>query len=404
MVALAGLDRVHQWFERGELVAPLSGGRADLVDLIRAIALRCDTPGIVASPQVHRVAGLIGPCDHLVFVLVDGLGVRLLHELTAKRDSFLRSAMAEELLAVFPSTTAVALTSLTTGEHPARHGIPGWWAYLPDIDTSIEVLPFVERFSKRSLGDLGADARRLFSLPSILPRFRRDQLVITRSYICDTTYSRYWAGGCRSVGYERIHQAIDLAIDRVDSVAQPSFTHVYLNQLDTLCHEMGVHHPEAGKLLQVIDDEIARLVAELGGRARVVVTADHGHVDAGEDRIVGQADPLMDFLRCPPSGESRTPLFHLKDDADADAFREAFDAAHGDAFALLSIDQVEALGLLGPETLSDGARDRFGDFMALAPGATTLRYVPEGPTRPHRHIGVHAGLTPAEMVVPLILA
>jgi hypothetical protein len=398
-MAMDDLDRVRGWLADGTLTPPGSG--ADLVDFVRALAGRCGATDLPETAESLRLAEAIGAHEHLVFVLVDGLGSELLRELARGRGGFLSSLANEPLRAVFPSTTAVALTSLATGEHPARHGIPGWWTHLPERGVTCEILPFVERFSKRSLIDLGIGSETVLPLPSLMRRFDRDRVVVTRAYIAGSTYSRYWAGGAPSLGYERIRDGVDAVIGRVLSARQPSYTHLYLNQLDSLCHELGIGHPEVAKLFELIDHELERLRAALGGRARLLITADHGHIDAGAAREIAHDGEAMTLLRCPPSGEPRVPLFHVQP-GQGERFREVFARDHGEAFALLTLDEAAGLGLLGPEPLSDHARAHFGDFLALSAGTQTLHYR-DPRLKPHRHVGVHAGLSPAEMAVPLLL-
>lgn len=398
--AVDDLERVLAWFADGTLARPGAPGAADLVDLMRGVHDACH-----GAPAMDDAAGrlstLLGTADHLVFVLVDGLGTRLLHDLSGGR-GFLADHVAADLQAVFPSTTAASLTSIATGEHPCRHAVLGWHTRLPDFGLTAEILPFVERFSKRPLQEYGASPDSVFGTPSLLPRFGRDAVAVTRSYIADSTYSRYWAGGIPNIGYERVEQGIDAVLTRVRAARAPTYTHLYLNQLDTICHEHGVHHPAVDALFALIDTEISRLREGLPAGSRLLVTADHGHVDAGVDHLLPCDHALAGLLLCPPSGEPRAPLFHVRPGERA-RFAEGFRQAYGEHFALLARDQVEELGLIGPAPWSDRARGRFGDFVAIAPGARTFHWS-DPALKPHRHRGVHAGLTPAEMMVPLIVA
>src|ERR1051326_2084293 len=60
--------------------------------------------------------------------------------------------------------------------------------------------------------------------------------------------------------------------------------------------------------------------------------------------------------------------------------------------------------LLGPEPLSPLAKRRFGDYIGIAIKPVTLKYkAPQHMARPD-HLGYHAGLSPAEMRIPLIVA
>jgi len=393
-------ERVLAWFADGTLVRPRADGAADLVDLMRALRDTC-LGGPPTDTNRRRLGGLIGEADHLVFVLVDGLGSELLRDL-ARGEGFLSSHLAEPLQAVYPSTTAASLTSIATGEHPSHHAVLGWHTRLPELGITAEILPFVERFSKRPLADYGARAEAIFAVPSLLPHLGRDAVAVTRRYIADSTYSLYWSGGIANLGYDHIEEGVDTVIARVRAATAPTYTHLYLNQLDTICHELGVHHPAVAALFARIDAEVERLYNDLDGGIRLVVTADHGHVDAGEDHLLPSAHPLARLLACPPSGEPRAPLFHVRF-GEAERFAEGFREEFGEHFALLAQSQVEEIGLIGPAPWSEVARARFGDFVAIAPAARTFHWS-DPALKPHRHRGVHAGLTPGEMLVPLIVA
>src|SRR3990172_3184585 len=123
------LERVLGWFESGALLHP-SAEAPNTVDLSRALASLAGVGGLEMSPAALQLAELIGEAGHYVFVLVDGLGMNLIEE--QPTGAFLRNHLALELRAVFPATTAAALTSLATGLWPAEHAVPAWWTYLPE--------------------------------------------------------------------------------------------------------------------------------------------------------------------------------------------------------------------------------------------------------------------------------
>ena len=68
-------------------------------------------------------------------------------------------------------------------------------------------------------------------------------------------------------------------------------------------------------------------------------------------------------------------------------------------------DEVESIALLGPEPLSASARERLGDFVAIALGADVLEYrIPGVPADPRLAMrSHHSGLTAAETRVPFVL-
>ncbi len=132
-----------------------------------------------------------------------------------------------------------------------------------------------------------------------------------------------------------------------------------------------------------------------------MVTADHGLVVVSERRrhAVRADDDIAELLIAPPSGEPRVPLFHVRE-GKAEAFERRFRARFGEWFVLLMASEVERLELLGPGPYADVTRRRVGDYLAIPLGEDVLVYEPQG----DRMLGYHAGLTPSEMLVPLILA
>lgn len=189
----------------------------------------------------------------------------------------------------------------------------------------------------------------------------------------------------------------------VERARGPSYTHVYVPQLDTLCHHCGVRDPRVRELLIELDGQMARLHEALEGRTRILISADHGHVNVGPGKVLllEEHDPLLDDLLCPPTGDGSVPLFHVKPGRHEHFTRE-FRSRYGASFALLALDEVEELRLLGPEPLSPLARRRFGDYMGIAPDPTTLHYQcsEKHPSLP----GIHSGLRSGEMRIPLIVA
>ena len=71
---MSDVERLVAAFEDGSLRHP-SAAVPNLVDLARACAMLGGAPGIELSHNARQIAEAIGPSDHLVLVLVDGLGL-----------------------------------------------------------------------------------------------------------------------------------------------------------------------------------------------------------------------------------------------------------------------------------------------------------------------------------------
>jgi len=394
---MSDADRLLEAFEKGALVRP-SADVANLVDLARAVASMAGVDNIDLSPGAERIATQIGKSDHYVFVLVDGLGVGLVDQLPG--GSFLRSHMRAELQTVFPSTTVAALTSLATGLWPGEHGVPTWWAYLLEFDVSATVLPFIERFSKRPLSRWGVKSGDVYGATALLTRFPCEVRFFVPTAIATSTYTAYSSGGEEAIPYTTLAGGVEAVASCVASAESPTYSYFYYPVVDAVAHDCGPEHERVLREAVNVDHELARLARALGSRARMIVTADHGLVTIPEEgrHAIRADDELMGLLSAPVSGEPRVPLFHVQD-GKGDDFETASRERYGELFALLTASEVEELCLFGPEPLADATRARLGDFVGLALGADVLVYEPQ-----EWMTGFHAGLTAAEMRVPLMVA
>ena len=393
------MDALTNAFESGRLIRP-DTGTPNFVDLVRVLAKLSGVRGIEESVHVSDMTQRIGNAKHLIFVLVDGLGVNLLSKLPAH--AFLREHAALEMRSVFPSTTACALTSLATGCWPSVHGVPGWWAYVEENNLSVTTLPFVERMTEAPLSNLPLSS--LWPLESLAVRTPREYLAIQPAGIWNSIFSRYLRGRRPAMGYHSIPRAIDQLVRHMGSLDAPSYTYLYLPELDSACHEYGIDSAEVRHVLNLIERELERLASELCQGCCLIISADHGHLNVyPENRLaLCSGDPILDLLKAPPAGEPRTPQFHVKDSM-GDAFTVMFRERFGHCFALLSQDEASAMELYGPGPMSDHARRRFGDYVAVALDHVTLRYYARECDRESDHLGRHAGLDEAEMRIPLIL-
>lgn len=394
----AGAQRLLDWFDAGLLVRP-NHLQPNVVSLARALLSLCGAPGIALDATAEGLAGAIGRHDHYVFVLCDGVGMNLVERMP--RGAFLRRQFARELQATFPSSTAPALTTLATGRWPAQHAVPFWWTRLPDRRLTATILKFTERLGERPLEEFGITPEIAFPCPSVWTELARDAVAFSPSAIADSTTSRYFYGGQLSHGYRHLRDAADAIVTRVAAATAPTYSYLYVPYVDAAEHEHGVHTPQVREALAYVDGTLERLAAALAGRARIIVTADHGlaEIAAGAKRCITDADAIISHLACPPSGEPRVPSLHVLDGHHED-FEQAFASAYGDDWTLVPTADAVAFELFGPGPMSEVARARVGDYIAVSAQAVELAYG----TEPEGRHGGHGALTPDEMRVPLVLA
>ncbi len=401
-MSVRGLELLWDGFIEGTLILPREE-IPNLVDLARAVA-RLNG---VDMPHTHSsadIAEAIGDAESVVLVLADGCGMNMIESLP--RGAFLPSHVHSDLLTVFPSSTAVALTTLTTAQWPSAHGITGWWTHLPDLGAAATILQYTARNGGGNLLERGIDPRRSFPVESVWAKFERDTLVVAPNHIRNSVYSNYFNGGRASMGYGSISDGVDKAIRHALGGDAPTFTYLYVPNVDSLAHIHGASGPETRRALGELDGEIARLSLAVGSRARVVVTADHGLLDAPARnrhtlRATRQLQPL---LRRAPSGDARLLYMHTWDWAHT-RFSGYIDRRFGERFMTLESADAIQLGLFGPDPPPEYLRERFGDQIALSRGADMIEYnAGRGQGRMSQLNCHHSGLTPDEMRIPLIIA
>jgi hypothetical protein len=203
-----------------------------------------------------------------------------------------------------------------------------------------------------------------------------------------------------------LKDAASKVAQRVLEAAEPTFTYLYFPQMDSLAHLHGMTRPVVREALMEVDAVLARLHSELGGRARIVMTADHGLKDtpASARHTLRPTRELLPLLRFPPSGDARVMYLHVREWAH-ERVRRHFQRKFGDRFHLITVDEADALRLFGPEPLSAETRNRMGDLVSISSGVDMVEYYGErGPGQTAQLNCHHSGLTPEEMRVPLAIA
>ncbi|MGO3885699.1 MAG: alkaline phosphatase family protein [Mycetocola sp.] len=336
-----------------------------------------------------------GP-DHIIVVLVDGLGS---HNLASRRGHArtLTGLRASTLSTVFPTTTAAALTSLTTGTLPGEHGIVGYATR--DVATGRIV-------NQISGWDDLADATQ----------WQRSRTVFERASATDVAPIAIGPASYARSGFTRhvlsgaeYHPADDLA-DRVDAAlaftrrAPRTLSYLYVPELDKAGHRFGSESPEWTGQLEILDQQIQRLVSRLPKRTGVLITADHGMVDVAAHKhiLIDQDSPLRDGVVA-IGGEPR--MLHLYSDGDftesdrerlADTWRDS----EGERAWVLTREDALMMGLFG--TVADEVVPRIGDVLVAARNRVAYYDGSIPNDRARLMVGQHGSMTDEETRIPLL--
>ncbi|AUN95294.1 alkaline phosphatase family protein [Pseudazoarcus pumilus] len=370
------------------------GGLLGLID--RFAAFLDGRPWVAPGSEVPQEDARV-----VVFLLIDGLGDNYLQRSGA--GSALLAHRRGRLTSVFPSTTASAVTTTMTGLAPARHGLTGWHIRDRRFGGILAPLPLVRRG-----GDALAALRltqRLFPYRTLYQRRARRSIFVSPRSIAWSRYSLRHARGARIRGYGGAAEGMGEAVVRAVRELGPEggFVHAYYPLFDTLSHEFGSSSDAAHAEFRRIDRVFGELLGRLAGQGcAIVVSADHGFCDASDERTVHLDDypELSGMLECPLFGERRAAFCAVRRAREAEFEAAAREAFAGKAVVARSPDLVAA-GLFGTGPFSSRLAERTGSHVLLMePGWTVVDRV-AGET-PHAMIGVHGGLSPDEMWIPLV--
>lgn len=322
-----------------------------------------------------------------VLLVLDGLGW---HQLQQWRHLMptLSTFNGGPITTVAPSTTATALTSLTTSLPPSQHGLVG---YRMMVDGSIFNCL---RWSTPEHGDCRSTVP-----PDVLQPFEpflgESIPLVTKAEFRRSGFSEAHLRGGRLVGYRTIavmvHEVARLVRDG------ESVVYAYYDGVDKVAHEYGLRSEYESELV-FADRLVAGLLEALPSGTQLIVTADHGQVDCRKSMVT--LDPEVGDLVDDLSGEARFRWLHCAPDRVED-LRQAADELHGDNSWVRSRAQVLDEGWFGPAMTTE-VSSRLGD-VALLPFDNGGFEDPDD-TGPFELIGRHGSLTAAEMLVPCLSA
>jgi predicted AlkP superfamily pyrophosphatase or phosphodiesterase len=265
------------------------------------------------------------------------------------------------------------------------------------------VFPWIRTRDGEDLTVLGVTAESVYPRQSLAPQFNRDSMSLVPDELSMSNPSKALHGST-CAGYESPASAIDTAINRA-AYSHWTYTHIYWPMIDKSSHEYGTEDEKTCQLVSELDAEMQRLRSGLPEDSRLVVIADHGHLNIREDQkfLIAPDDPLTKLLTSDVSGDTKTAIFHVKEGAK-EAFAQQFREKFGDHFFLFSAQEVAELELFGPDGITDFTAGRLGDFIAVAKGQEAIKFQTPENTREISQFSEHGGLTPDEMLVPIVIA
>ncbi len=397
--------------------------------VLALLGVKTDRPRI---PE-HAFGGVsVDSPERVILVVLDGFGYRewqnqasegFVHAMTTKGHTIPMST-------VFPSTTAAALTSLSTGLTPQEHGLPEWFVYFRELDMIVATLPF------SPMGDPGRDTlwrttdpRILFKGETIYRKLAREGIpsysFVNRT-IAESAYSTTSLRGSETNAYSSSSDLMAAVKRKVEAVGSPSLFYVYWSYVDTIEHRFGPNTDESSLEAAMISYSIQKGLVEkldrkVAEKTLVIVTSDHGQINVSPRttiylnrfrRLAENFERSESGKKILPSGSPRDVFLHTG--SNSNAVREYLEKKLDGVATVLDVEEAISLGLFGIRKPRRNFRDRVGDLLILPHKKHTIWYdhTKDGEISRSRRtrggtfdmLGHHGGLTEDEVKIPFGVA
>jgi hypothetical protein len=336
----------------------------------------------------------------IVLLIVDGLGDAFLE---GHPGSFLHNNRSGRLSSVFPTTTATAITSFMTGVAAQQHAITGWFMWLRELGCVATTLPFNPRYRGPCFDALGLTPRQFIGNGSLFDQLAVECHTVNPAFIADSPYSLALSGRAQRHSY-RSFEEMAARITEQTADGRRKLLIAYWPEFDSLAHENGIGSEAMAGHFAMLDKAIGKLHAGLRQcGARLLITADHGLIDTDEQHTIRLDDhlELADCLALPLCGEPRTAYCYVRP-GKQQQFEHYVTTQLGHACQLMESAQLIAAGYFGLGDSHPQLQYRVGDYTLQMKENYVIRdrLLTE---KPFTQRGVHGGLSPEELYVPLII-
>lgn len=331
-----------------------------------------------------------------VVVLVDGLGAQNLSAASAHARFLGKNSSPEtHLTTVFPSTTAAALASLTSGATPGQHGMTGYRVLNPESGEVLNLLTGLGALSDPSAWLRSDPLYALAAEHGITPT------VVAHPRFADTPLTHIIHEGAVQLSAKTIDDRIQATLSTLNQPGQ-HLTVLYISELDELAHNKGVSSAEWAATLESVDGAIKELSDRIPEGVGIFVTADHGVLDVKQSQhfLYGlDADDMR--LIAQVGGEPRCLQLYFSEQATESERAQIVTSWREDWSELawvLSQEEVLAAGLYGE--VDSEVLPRLGDVFVLAKKDVAF-YDERDPSLKGRNmIGQHGGISLTELAIP----
>ncbi|MEM0139873.1 MAG: alkaline phosphatase family protein [Ferroplasma sp.] len=347
----------------------------------------------------------------VVFIYIDGVGydswMNYFNTCSVFQKMGIEGNVAP-ITAVFPSTTAAASNTINTGLQPLEHGLFEWRLFIEQYNMSIKSLPFIPVYQedRQRFAELEADPAVLFHGKTFYSTLKENGIksyIVSESSLMKSDYSKIMYDGAKEKKrYDFLSEGFIILKKLLKKAKENSYTFFYIENLDKMEHRYGPgseEHLTAIKFLSLMFDSLLKSLS--GEDISMIISSDHGFTPVNQKIYVNKIDEF--FRKCqgkaiPETWSPRDMMLYVN---DIDYVKKTLqDQLDGEAM-VITAEEMLKMQLMGTGNLNNKYRSRIGDVLVLPyPGRTVwFKYNKDDIIKDR---GMHGGLSPEEMLIPLV--
>ncbi|OPZ34032.1 MAG: Type I phosphodiesterase / nucleotide pyrophosphatase [Tenericutes bacterium ADurb.BinA124] len=391
---MPSIGRLHlvAWL-RSKLIMNNQGHTS--LGLINALLAHFNVP-IHHAPLLLLKPYLEKQPQNVVLLVLDGLGESILNYFEPQ--GFLKKHQLATIKAVFPPTTVASINTLESGKSPKEHAWLGWSLYFHEWDRFIDIFPYQDSLTNEKIPLERGNAKEILQYQDVYSQIATHS--DTKCYVIHPHNIERTGEHFETVYSQNFEETVKIIRELCkDDVRK--YIYAYSPEPDYSLHVLGTKNLEVGNKIAEMEWLIKTYLQDVKD-SLIIITADHGLVDIEEHIDISAIPELNACLIRPCFLEPRCTSYFVKAEKK-EHFKTLFNQRFHQDFILYEKNDPFLHQLFGEGHPHAKFMDFIGDFVSVAMTNKTIIYKGKRDKFSFSFKAHHAGMTDAEMNVPLII-
>lgn len=327
-------------------------------------------------------------------------------------DRITSQGVVTPISALFPSTTASAVSTINLGVLPSRHALYEWNLYIEDYGEVIQTLPFCQlgKHPADQCLELGYDPKKLLDYQETFYQKLKVENIKSQQHvrkgIAESANNKLTSKEAGLAPFKTLAEGLTNLRNQLERVEVPTYFYFYWADIDSVLHRYGPETPqteaEIANFWLTFEYVFGSFIKQ--DDTLFLFTADHGQVAADPTKTyyLNQKIPKIGKLlkkdkngQTYPSGSARDVFLRVAEGRVEQAYRLLTRELNGTAEVMLIKDALQA-GFFGPPPYGKEFLGRLGEILILPYGGKYVWWY-EKDKMESKHLASHGGLTREEV-------